>query len=71
MMAARERTTAQRADAHARRSAVVTEHKTEIVTRLAGVSFSDPGLNEEAIAELRRAPALWLACADERRRDDS
>ncbi|WP_434593121.1 hypothetical protein [Streptomyces sp. A5-4] len=71
MMAVRERTAAQRTDAHARRSAVVTEHMTEIVTRLADVSFSDPGLNEEAIAELRRAHALWLACTDERRRDNS
>ncbi|MFF4480234.1 hypothetical protein ACFY1A_24940 [Streptomyces sp. NPDC001520] len=70
MMAARERTAAQRAAAHARRSAVVTKHMTEIVMRLANVSLSDPALNEEALAELRHAYALWLVCADERR-DDS
>lgn len=71
MMAARERIAAQRAAAHARRSAVVTEHMTEIVIRLANVSVSDPALNEEALTELRHSYALWLACADERRRDDS
>lgn len=71
MMAARERIAAQRAAAHARRSAVVTEHMTEIVMRLANVSVSDPALNEEAITELRHCYALWLACADERQRDDN
>lgn len=70
MMAAREKIAAQRANAHARRSAVVAEHMTEIVMRLANVSLSDPALNEEAFAELRHSYALWLACADERRRDD-
>ncbi|MEK8143860.1 hypothetical protein NKH18_23805 [Streptomyces sp. M10(2022)] len=69
MMAARERIAAQRAAAHARRSAVVTEHMTEIVMRLANVSVSDPALNEEALTELRHSYVLWLACADERRRD--
>lgn len=70
MMAAQEKTAAQRTAAHARRSAVVAEHMTEIVMRLANVSVSDPALNEEALAELRHSYALWLACADERRRDD-
>lgn len=70
MLAVREKTAAERARVHARRSAVVTEHMTELVMRLANVSLSDPALNEEALAELRRAYALWLACADERRRDD-
>ncbi|MGW6309521.1 hypothetical protein [Streptomyces niveus] len=71
MMAAQEKTAAQRADAHNQRSAVVTTHMAEIVTRMANVSFSDPALNEEALVEVRSAYALWLACADEQRRDDS
>ncbi|MFE2690562.1 hypothetical protein [Streptomyces mirabilis] len=71
MMAAQEKSAAQRAAAHARRAAVVAEHMTEIVMRLANVSVSDPALNEEALAELRHSYALWLACADERQRDDS
>jgi hypothetical protein len=70
MMAARERIAAQRAAVHARRSAVVAEHMTEIVMRLANVSVSDPALNKEALAELRHSYALWLACADERQRDN-
>ncbi|MEU2465576.1 hypothetical protein ABZ580_15355 [Streptomyces sp. NPDC012486] len=71
MMAAQEKATAQRVDAHDRRSAVVTAHMVELVLRMADVSFSDPALNEEALAEVRSAYALWLECADERRRDDS
>ncbi|MFI9567865.1 hypothetical protein [Streptomyces rishiriensis] len=71
MMAAQEKSAAQRAAAHARRSAAVAEHMTEIVMRLADVSFSDPALNKEALTELRHSYALWLACADERRRDDN
>ncbi|WP_327259739.1 hypothetical protein [Streptomyces sp. NBC_01240] len=43
----------------------------ELVLRMADVSFSDPALNEEALAGVRSAYALWLVCADERRRDDS
>lgn len=70
MLATRERTAAQRAAAHASRSAKVTEHMTAIVRRLANASLSDPALNEEALAELRHSYVLWLACADERR-DDS
>ncbi|MER7696829.1 hypothetical protein [Streptomyces sp. NPDC096095] len=71
MMAAREKSAGQRAAVHARRSAVVTEHMTEIVMRLANVSVSDPALNEEALTELRHSYELWLTCAEERRRDSS
>lgn len=71
MMAAQEKSSAQRADAHDRRAAAITAHMAEIVMRMAGVSFSRPALNEEALAELRSAYALWLACAQERRRVDS
>ncbi|MEU9057936.1 hypothetical protein AB0D13_03295 [Streptomyces sp. NPDC048430] len=70
MMAAQEKAAAQRADAHDRRSAVVTAHMAEIVMRMANRSFSNPALNEVALAEVQSAYALWLACADERRRDD-
>jgi hypothetical protein len=69
-MAAQEKATAQRVDAHDRRSAVVAAHMTEVVMRMADVSFSDPALNKEALAEVRNAYALWLECAGERRRDD-
>ncbi|WP_405796198.1 hypothetical protein [Streptomyces sp. NBC_01506] len=71
MMAAQEKTAIQRADAYEQRSAVLASHMAEIVTRMASVSFSDPALNGEALAEVRSAYALWLVCADERRRDDS
>lgn len=69
MMAAQEKAAAQRVDAHDRRSAVVTAHMAEIVMRMANRSFSNPALNEVALAEVQSAYALWLVCADERRRD--
>ncbi|MFJ1595483.1 hypothetical protein [Streptomyces sp. NPDC088261] len=69
MMEVRDRTAAERAAVHARRTDLISTHIVAAVTRLSDRSFSDEGFARETVAEVRRAYDLWCRCAAERRDD--